>query len=510
MALSSTITSIEQYPRLLLGLKECSEGERRAHLRNLCRTDLYFLLRYGLNRPDVERQWLFERCREVEAEPDGMLDLWSREHYKSTVITFAKTIQDVLATHGDDPLSDRELCFGIFSHTRPNAKGFLRQIKYEFEANEFLRGLFPDVLWSNPQKEAPKWSEDDGITVKRKSNPKEATIEAWGLVDGQPTGKHFPRLVYDDVVTRESVTTPDMIAKTTSALELSYNLGADGGARRFVGTRYHFSDTYKTILERGTVRPRIRLATSDGTLSGELALWTREQIAEKRRDMGPYTFACQIMQNPKADEAQGFQEAWLKFYDRVNPANMNKYLLVDAANGKRRHNDYTAMWVVGLGPDQNYYVLDIVRDRLNLTQRGKKVMELHRKWKPKQVRYEKYGLMADVQHIETLQVDETYNFEIKEVGGQAPKEDRIKRLVPLFEQGRVFLPRTLHYTDYEGTVRELVNEFIEQEYKAFPVPLHDDLLDSLARIEEPELSLVWPKEATEPKPRVNGGGGWMS
>ncbi len=252
------------------------------------------------------------------------------------------------------------------------------------------------------------------------------------------------------------------------------------------------------------------MATHDGTLSGDLALWSRETLGEKRRDMGPYTFACQIMQNPKADEAQGFQEAWLKYYDRVNPANMNKYLLVDAANGKRKHNDYTAMWVVGLGPDQNYYVLDIVRDRLNLTQRGKKVMELHRKWKPKQVRYEKYGLMADVQHIETLQENETYNFEIKEVGGQTPKEDRIKRLVPLFEQGRVFLPRTLHYTDYEGVVRELVNEFIEQEYKAFPVPLHDDLLDSLARIEEPEMTLVWPKEVSAQKPRLNGGGaGWM-
>lgn len=489
----STLQSyLNQLQALLTPLPD---QQKRLALRRLCRTDLFFLLRFGLNRPDVERQWLFDRCREVQAAPDDRLDLWSREHYKSTVITFALTIQEILASHGDEALFDRELTFGIFSHTRPIAKGFLRQIKYEFEANQFLRDLFPDVLWANPQKESPKWSEDEGITVRRKSNPKEATIEAWGLVDGQPTGKHFLKLVYDDIVTRESVTTPDMIAKTTGALELSYNLGSDGGARRFIGTRYHFSDSYKTLMDRGTVKPRINLATKDGTMDGDLALWTREKLIEKRRDMGPYTFACQIMQNPKADEAQGFKEEWLKYYNKANAFNMNKYLLVDAANGKRKHNDYTAMWVVGLGPDGKRYVLDMVRDRLNLTQRAKKVMALHRKWKPNQVRYERYGLMADIQHIQTVQEDETYQFDIIEVGGQTPKPDRIKRLVPLFEQGEILLPRTLYYTDYEGTTRDLVNDFVEQEYKAFPVPLHDDMLDSLARMEEPELDLIWPDDS---------------
>jgi hypothetical protein len=76
----------------------------------------------------------------------------------------------------------------------------------------------------------------------------------------------------------------------------------------------------------------------------------------------------------------------------------NRYLLVDDANEKRKGNDYTAMWVVGLGQDENIYVLDLVRDRLNLTERSNEVMRLHRKWKPREVRYEKYGMMADIDH----------------------------------------------------------------------------------------------------------------
>ena len=78
----------------------------------------------------------------------------------------------------------------------------------ELESTEKLKALFPDLLWANPQKQAPKWSEDDGIIVKRKGNPKESTVEAWGLVDGQPTSKHYGTRIYNDVVTRESVYTP--------------------------------------------------------------------------------------------------------------------------------------------------------------------------------------------------------------------------------------------------------------------------------------------------------------
>lgn len=501
---------LRDYPRLLSGLAACSAQDRLSRCRNLARTDLYFLLRYGLRRADVEHPWLFARCREVQALPNGQLDLWAREHYKSTVITYALTIQDVLASHGDDPIRPRECTIGIFSHTRPSAKGFLRQIKYEFESNDLLREWFPDILWSDPRKQSPKWSEDEGITVKRKTNPKEATVEAWGLVDGQPTGKHFTHLVYDDVVTLESVTSPDMINKTTNALAMSYNLGAEGGVRRFIGTRYHFMDTYKTVLDRGTAAPRVHTATEDGSTTGEPVLLTAERLAEKRRDMGPYVFGSQMLQNPIADEAQNFKREWLRYYDSApDHAKLVRYIVWDAANAKRKGSDYTAGWVIGLGQDQNVYVLDILRDRINLTQRASRLMAWHRTYKPLQVRYEEYGMQGDIQHIQTVQAQEVYRFDIVKVGGSTPKPDRIKRLIPLFEAGRVWLPRTLHITDYQGTTRDLVRDFVEEEYAAFPVALHDDMLDSLARLMEPDLALAWPKDATKPKVAPRMTGSWM-
>jgi predicted phage terminase large subunit-like protein len=305
-------------------------------------------------------------------------------------------------------------------------------------------------------------------------------------------------MVYDDVVTISSVTTPEMIAKTTAALELSYNLGARGGVRRFIGTRYHFNDSYREVMKRESAIPRIYPATVDGTSDGEPVLFDRETIQQKRRDQGPYTFACQQLQNPRADENEGFKDEWMKFYHGENDGRgMNKYILVDPANEKKSNSDYTAMWVIGLNSDGNYYVLDMHRDRLNLGQRTDLLFRLHRKWKPRKVGYEKYGMQSDIQHIQDRMRHENYRFDITPLGGQVKKSDRIKRLLPPFSEGRFYFPESMFRTDYEGRMQDLVDVFINEEFKPFPVAIHDDMLDALARIVDPDFPVVWPQTYEE-------------
>lgn len=454
-------------------------------MRHLARTDLFFLFIYILKRHDADNDWVFERCRDVNENPDNMMDLWFREGYKSSIITHAKTIQDILI--------DPEITVGIFSFNRPIAKGFLRGIMRELETNDELRNLFPDVLYMNPRKESPKWSEDEGVIVKRRGNMRESTIEAWGLVDGQPTSKHFKLRVYDDCETRDNVSTPEMLNKTFEAWEQSLNLGTRGGRARYIGTIWHYDGLNTRVMKRGSVTPRIFKATKDGSIDGEPWLWTREELRKKIEEMGPRTSSAQLFMEAIVDNTQGFKAQWVRYYDNVNPADFNVYIVVDPANDKKKGSDYTVMWVIGLGSDLNYYLLGGIRERLNLTERAETLFSLYQHWKPIVIGYEQYGMQSDVQHIRFVQEQRNYRFGILPIGGTTSKVDRVQRLVPVFENGRFYFPKKMLYTTREGVTIDLIDHMIQDELLKFPFCAHDDMLDCLARIVDPKFPVAFPQ-----------------
>lgn len=491
----------------LNGLDALREAQRQ-----LAQTDLFFLLVFVMNRSDINRKWLFERCREVQLEPNEVLDLWAREHYKSTIITVGMTLLDVI--------NNPEITVGIFSHSKGIADEFLIQIKNELENNPLFHELWPEIFFKEPHKQAQQWSIEKGLVVNRKSNPKESTIESHGLVKGMPTGKHFDLRVYDDVVTMESVSTPAQIQKTTTALQMSVNLGAEGGTFRFIGTRYHLFDTYRTLIDTGEIKSRVRPATHNGKIDGKAVLMSEESLRSKKILQGSYVFSSQMLLNPVADASMGFDKRWLRFDDvdyETAMRSLFRFIIVDPAGGKeRKNNDYTTMMVFGYGLDKKYRLLDMRRDRMRLPVRQKTLFELHQQWRPKVVAYEEYGMQADIEHMNEIMVRDVYEFEITPIGGSMRKELRILRLVPYFEndfksiedggsgqpQSRIILPHSCNQLDYENKARDLVKDFVEQEYLAFPVLKHDDMLDCMARIPDLEAMGLIELPNIEP-PKTN-------
>jgi phage terminase large subunit-like protein len=175
--------------------------------------------------------------------------------------------------------------------------------------------------------------------------------------------------------------------------------------------------------------------------------------------------------------------------------------------------------VIGLGQDRNYYLLDFLRDRLNLTERGKEYFRLHRKWRPHKSAYEEYGLQSDIQYLQEMMKGgngrSPYHFEIEVVAGSLSKVDRINRLIPVCSEGRLWMPDALHRTNSEGKLEELISVLVEQEFLAWPVPVHDDGLDVIARIFDVE-DLSFPDPEPEPTPddrynrRKKGSTSWMA
>lgn len=449
-------------------------------------------------------------CIQVDA-PDGLY-LIGRHHvttHNSTVITFAGIIQEILR--------NPEITIGVFSFNKNTARKFLRQIKYELESNKLLQALYPDILWSDPQKEAPRWSEDGGIVVKRKGNPKEATVEGHGLVDGQPTGAHFLLRVYDDVVTLESVTSPEMVKKTTEAWSLSDNLGArgeNGMARAWhIGTRYSFADTYQAMLDMGAVQPRIYAATHNGMPDGTPVFLSPEVWADKRKKQTASVLASQQLQNPAAGNQAIFKKEWLRFTD-VRPGTLNIYILCDPASSKKKGSDRTAIPVIGLDSAGNRWLVDGYHHRMSLSERYQAIKGLRKTWsnmpgvQSVTVGYERYGSTSDLEYFEEAMRRDRDTFELVELAwpreGPGSKIDRVQRLEPDFREGRFFLAAVVpaetkrqtemrqkgqsfriftpvRRRDENGNLYSLNKNFIE-EFLVFPFGAHDDLIDASSRI----------------------------
>lgn len=233
---------------------------------------------------------------------------------------------------------------------------------------------------------------------------------------------------------------------------------------------------------------------------------TEEVLAEKRKDMLDYNYVGQYLQEPVPLGGGEFNDTQINYYDNssLKLKEMNIYILCDAAGGeelqkkKKKKSDYTSFVVIGLNSDNNYYLLDLVRDRLNPTERVDKLFELHRTWnglsgKPPKVGYEKYGLMSDTHYIRVKQKEYSYRFPLIELGGTMQKEERIRRMLPDLKQGRWWFPPVKLYTDYDGRTIDLVREIIKSEMATFPRARYDDMLDALTRIYDDAMQAVFPR-----------------
>lgn len=233
---------------------------------------------------------------------------------------------------------------------------------------------------------------------------------------------------------------------------------------------------------------------------------SRDTLEQKRTDLGEYNYAGQYLQVPVPLGGGELRPEWVQYYGAgaIKPKEMNVVILVDAAGGevtnrkKKKLSDWTAMAVIGLAPDNNYYLLDMIRDRLGPKERIDMLFVLHRKWnelcgKPPKVGYEKYGMMTDTHYIREKQNQDAYHFPVVELGGPMAKEDRIRRIIPDMQNGRWYFPGSLVYVDSENRRFDLVREILDAEMATFPRSRYDDMIDAISRVMDADLYMVFPR-----------------
>lgn len=463
--------------QLLLALKEKAQREASNSLAAFCRMQGF--------EPATHHKLIIDKLEQLEAgDIDRLMIFMPPGSAKSTYasVLFAAWFM------GRNPTKNLVAA----SHTGELAARFGRRVRNIVGSADY-HDIF-DLGLSKDSTAADRWDNDQG-----------GEYYACG-VGGNVTGRRADLVLLDDPVrSREDADSETLRDKQWEwyLADLMTRL-KPGGKIVLIMTRWHEDDIAGRILEREkdkwTILSLPMECEEDGDPLGRKVgdrLWpewfTDAMLEAAKADERTWTSLYQ--QRPRPMEGAEFKREWLEWYEQVpRRKTLTTVMLVDPASGKNKTSDYTAIWVIGLGSDGNYYVVDIVRDRLNLTERAAAVFRLHKKWKPYEVRYERYGMMGDIEHIKDKMERESYRFRIVEVGGALKKEDRIRRLVPLFQQGRFWFPTEFWYTEASGRRIDLVQTFVEEELLAFPVAKHDDMMDGLSRIAQPDLELRWPKQ----------------
>lgn len=387
------ITYLSDYRKAFKDVQSNPQTARQV-FRTLVCYDIWFFGYFVLGIEPMHHPWVIERCHEVREGPQtDTLELWAREHFKSVIFSLCEPIQRKLRSFNTDKVvpefyhpnlkpfwrtrTDERI--GIFSFNKTIANSFLSAIKGVLETNQFLHTFFDDVLYSNPEKESPVWKLD-ALQCKRKGVYKESCFESHGLVDSQPTGRHFTGMVRDDVVTQDNVHTAESNAKVTERVEMSLNLGMRATEKfqpwvRTVGTIYRYDDPYVQMmnLKLPDGEPAYHLrkhpATKDGSWDGEPVLLSQREL--NRKKLNHFVYSTQQLLDPTPTELQALDPENLMVVEPGDiPKRLYNFMTVDPAGDKSRMisraDDAWALLLCGVDPYtddlglSDLYILDAV------------------------------------------------------------------------------------------------------------------------------------------------------
>ena len=448
--------------------------------------DLFFIVHVVMGIKKANHPFVVSKCQMVEDGPvDKTVDVWAREHFKSVIITQAETVRDILR--------NPEICHVIFSYKKPKAEDFLFAIKQTLET-EFLKGVFPDILFSKPESQSSSWSLQNGITVKRQSaSRKEKTVEAYGVIEGMPTGGHWERRIYDDIETADLAKNPDQLKNLVQQYEMSRNLGTMGGTERIIGTFYSHYGLLTYLRDKVDVNgnkmfmSRIIPATHDGTRNGIPVLLTQKQLDDKKTDS---TFESQQLCNPTPSSELKLDFNMLKPIEpKLIPRNIYKFMVLDQAGGDETGKKSGDLWsysCIGVEPcideigQSKVFILDLEAEKYSHSEGIEGFIRMYlRNGIIHQVGVEKVGLSTTEMHISgalrahgrRLSIDAGNLVHLKHSGRS--KEMRVESALqwPL-NNGKLF---------YSTSVNPKYIEGIKDEMAKFPF-FHVDILDSIAYV----------------------------
>lgn len=516
-------------------------------LRERCK-DLYFFNEVVLGYTDLfalepETHLLFHRFMERKTGSDLIdsapfqLVMMPRGTGKTTCGTRGHAIQ--LACFNPD------ISILIANEVQETANAFLKEIQQQFEQNELLQHLFPEVI---PNFHTTTWAAEAATLNRTRSRP-EPTFMTIG-VGGTRTGLHFDIILGDDLVSKEAMEAArvgawnimDKAKRWVNQLKPLLNPQYEPFPWiRVIGTNWWREDVYDYIEGKiadqepftyGEARQHVRLSAKlpsgavvshDVWRAGDLAvfkmraeengkpvfpkIYDEDELAHLRsRD--PELYACNYLNDPTDAAVRTFQDEWLRYYNWTDPqtisfrsddsstkhlrlTDLSKVLVVDPAFTASGQGARSALVVVGTDLESGkHFVLDAVAERVDPKDLVTDILNLAQRRGVQRIFVEAVAQqLGFIQFLQTeaLRRNQPVSIETVKPGGRA-KDIRIEGLSAHFKAGTILIdPKMLN---------------LLRELSSFrPGARLKDLLDALAYASEVWVNVSRPNQHGDARSR---------
>lgn len=354
--------------------------------------------------------------------------------------------------------------------------------------SQVYRSIFPYVRLAADSQNVMEWDIAD--------TEGEGGASAIGI-GGAATGKGAHVLLIDDPIKNraeaESQTYRNRIWDSYTD-DLLTRL-EPGGAVVVMATRWHEDDLTGRLLKRQSDRWTVlnlpAMAVENDPLGREpgAALWPERYplavLEEKRDSLGPYSWAALYQQDPRPVEGGILKKHWFEPRVRTIPETVRAVRYWDLAMSEKTTADYTAGLRLELAKNDEHYITDVARARVELHELPRFIKDVIIADGPDVVQgFEQTGYMTRA--IQALAKDrELSQFVLK---GYRVHTDKLTRVLPAAARAALGV---VHVAD------RLFADAMLEEFASFPNGAHDDQVDA--------FSGAWEMINEEPRKPISSG-----
>jgi len=197
----------------------------------------------------------------------------------------------------------------------------------------------------------------------------------------------------------------------------------------------------------------------------------REPVAvlnAHRASIGTDSFNSQYFQEPVPETGNMLKKDWIRDVESLPQPQPDDEIVQswDTAQKATDTSDFSVCLTFRIRNKNEYYLLDIFRDRLEFPELAKLVVSHAQKFQADSILIEDHGSGTSL-------IQDAKRRGLQGVVGHRPSSDKASRMqaqTPKLESGSLFLPKSAPWRD----------DFLF-EYKAFPKGRHDDQIDALSQ-----------------------------